>query len=122
MRNDIRNKKEKTPMIRKTIFALATIATVGAAALVPTTASAHGKGWYGGHFGIYIGYPHSHCFWKYLQELRRVVQGLLLLRSVPPDGTTRPRRARPGLSSQITEAQPASSAAPSGGHRPSPAL
>src|SRR5262245_52144981 len=40
--------KEKTPMFRKSILALAAVATVTAAALVPTTASAHYKGWGGG--------------------------------------------------------------------------
>ena len=37
-------------MFRKTIFAVAAVATLTAAALVPTTASAHGfrGGWYGG--------------------------------------------------------------------------
>ncbi len=38
-------------MLRKSIFAIAAVATITAAALVPTTASAHGfKGWYGGKF------------------------------------------------------------------------
>jgi hypothetical protein len=32
-------------MFRKTLVALAVTATLGAAALVPTTASAHGWGW-----------------------------------------------------------------------------
>ena len=37
-------------MLRKTILALATTATLGAAALAPTSASAHsgGGGWHGG--------------------------------------------------------------------------
>ena len=46
-------------MFRKLIFALAAVGTLGAAALVPTAASAH---WFGGHphfwgphFGIYVG-------------------------------------------------------------------
>ena len=38
-------------MIRKTIFALAAIATVSATALIPTEASA--KGFKGGHWGRY---------------------------------------------------------------------
>jgi hypothetical protein len=47
-------------MIRKTLFALAATAVVGAAALVPTTsASAHGihmgGGHWGGHFGGFRG-------------------------------------------------------------------
>ena len=47
-------------MFRKTALALTTIATLGAAALVPTTASA---GYYGYGYGYgprYYGY----CFWK----------------------------------------------------------
>jgi Spy/CpxP family protein refolding chaperone len=46
-------------MIRKTLFALAATATLGAAALVPTSASAHGihmgGGHWGGHFGGFRG-------------------------------------------------------------------
>ena len=40
-------------MFRKSILALAAVATVTAAALVPTTASAHYKGWYGGKYWGY---------------------------------------------------------------------
>jgi hypothetical protein len=45
-------------MFRKMIFTLAAVASVGAAALVPTAASAHWHG--GGHFwgprfGLYVG-------------------------------------------------------------------
>ena len=41
-------------MLRKTVLAAAAIATISAAALVPTTASAHGfKGWYGGKYWGY---------------------------------------------------------------------
>ena len=41
-------------MFRKTVLAAAAIATISAAALVPTTASAHGfKGWYGGKYWGY---------------------------------------------------------------------
>jgi hypothetical protein len=53
-----KNPKENT-MIRKSILALAAIATLGAAALAPTSASAWGKGgWHHGHgwghgFGFY---------------------------------------------------------------------
>ena len=41
-------------MLRKTILSLATCATIGAAALAPTSASAywHG-GWYGWHHGYF---------------------------------------------------------------------
>jgi len=38
-------------MIRKSILALAAIATLGAAALAPTSASAWGKGGWGHHHG-----------------------------------------------------------------------
>ena len=49
-------------MFRKTVLALTTIATLGAAALVPTAASA-------GYYGHGYGYKHRHyhygyCFWK----------------------------------------------------------
>jgi hypothetical protein len=43
-------------MLRKSILALATCVTLGAAALSPTAASAHwGGGWGGGHGGWYHG-------------------------------------------------------------------
>jgi hypothetical protein len=38
-------------MIRKTIFAVATVAAIGAGALIPTEASAGGGGKGGGHHG-----------------------------------------------------------------------
>jgi hypothetical protein len=51
-------------MLRKTILALAAVASIGAAALAPTAASAH---WHGGghfwghswgpHYGFYVGGP-----------------------------------------------------------------
>ncbi len=54
-------------MIRKSIFALAAIATLGAAALAPTSASAWGfKGWHHSHFGFGLGLidvaPSSDCY------------------------------------------------------------
>jgi hypothetical protein len=42
-------------MIRKTIFAVATVVAIGAAALIPTEASAGGGGMGGGH--------HGHGYW-----------------------------------------------------------
>ena len=43
-------------MLRKSMLALATCVTLGAAALSPTAASAHwGGGWGGGHGGWYHG-------------------------------------------------------------------
>lgn len=45
-------------MLRKTILALATSVTLGAAALAPSAASAHGWGWGGWHgpfFHVYAG-------------------------------------------------------------------
>ncbi len=38
-------------MLRKTMLAIATCATLGAAALAPTSASAHWGGWHGGWHG-----------------------------------------------------------------------
>jgi hypothetical protein len=46
-------------MLRKTIMALATCAALGAAALAPTSASAH---WGGGHGGWHGGWHHG---WGY---------------------------------------------------------
>jgi hypothetical protein len=40
-------------MLRKTVLALATTATLGAAALAPTAAAAHWGGWYGWGFGYH---------------------------------------------------------------------
>jgi hypothetical protein len=43
-------------MLRKTILALATSVTLGAAALAPSAASAHGwGGWHGPFFHVYAG-------------------------------------------------------------------
>jgi hypothetical protein len=51
-------------MIRKTIFAAATIAAIGAAALIPTEASAGGGGKGGGGGGKGGGgYHHHHGHW-----------------------------------------------------------
>lgn len=47
-------------MIRKTIFAAATLAAIGAAALIPTQASAGGGGKGGGMGGGYHGH---HGYW-----------------------------------------------------------
>jgi hypothetical protein len=45
-------------MLRKLIIAAATTISLGAAALAPTTASAHWGGWGGGHWGWGHGYFH----------------------------------------------------------------
>jgi hypothetical protein len=45
-------------MIRKTIFAVATVAAIGAAALIPTQASAGGGGGKGGGMGHW-----GHGYW-----------------------------------------------------------
>jgi hypothetical protein len=50
-------------MIRKTIFAAATIAAIGAAALIPTEASAGGGGKGGGGGGKGGGGYHHHGHW-----------------------------------------------------------
>jgi hypothetical protein len=47
-------------MIRKTMFALATVAAIGAAALIPTEASAGGGGKGGGGMGGGMGGHHGH--------------------------------------------------------------
>jgi hypothetical protein len=47
-------------MIRKTIFAVATVAAIGAAALIPTEASAGGGGKGGGMGG---GHHGGHGYW-----------------------------------------------------------
>ena len=48
-------------MLSKLTLALATTAVIGAAALTPSTAEAHwrGYGWYGGG-----GYGYGHSYWK----------------------------------------------------------
>ena len=55
-------------MFRKTALALATVATLGATALAPTTASAgyYGHGYKHHHFFKHghFGYGYGHCFWK----------------------------------------------------------
>jgi hypothetical protein len=72
-------------MLRKTLFALAATAALGAAALVPTAASAHG---YHGHghfgfrgFGIAVvspAYAYSSC-WRYQWvETRRGLRRILV--------------------------------------------
>jgi hypothetical protein len=55
-------------MLRKSILALATCVTLGAAALAPTAASAHwvGGGWHGGFWGgpvvrVYTGPAYGGC-------------------------------------------------------------
>jgi hypothetical protein len=50
-------------MLRKTILAVAAIATVSAAALVPTTASAHYRwGGWGLRTGIFLGAPLAYTY------------------------------------------------------------
>jgi hypothetical protein len=55
------------PMFRKTILALAATATIGAAALAPTSASAwYGRGYYGGyHHHYYGGYGRGYGYRSY---------------------------------------------------------
>jgi hypothetical protein len=49
-------------MFRKIVLALAASAALGAAALAPTTASAH-SGWYGSrHYGPYTSYGHHRYY------------------------------------------------------------
>jgi len=54
--------KERLLMIRKTIFVVATVAAIGAAALIPTAASAGGGGKGGGGMGNH-GPGHGHGHW-----------------------------------------------------------
>src|SRR6516225_4972544 len=74
-------KNQERPMIRRTIFAIATVAAIGAAALIPTAASAGGgkgggmghhggHGYWGGGFGgiVVIG---PSC-WRWVPGLGRV--------------------------------------------------
>jgi hypothetical protein len=81
MQEGIREHKER-PMIRKTLFAIATVAAIGAAALIPTQASAgggkgggmgggyHGHGhWGGGYGGIVVIGPSC---WRWVRGLGRV--------------------------------------------------
>jgi hypothetical protein len=59
-------------MIRKIVLGLVAAASISAAALTPTAASAHGWGFGGGwghhygfgfrHFGFYRGYGYSSCY------------------------------------------------------------
>jgi hypothetical protein len=46
-------------MLRKLILTVATAASLGAAALAPTTASAHWGGGWGGHWGHWGGWGHG---------------------------------------------------------------
>jgi hypothetical protein len=51
-------------MIRKTIFVVASVAAIGAAALIPTAASAGGGGKGGGGMGNHShGHGHGHGHW-----------------------------------------------------------
>ena len=59
-------------MIRKTVLAIATLATLGAAALAPTSASAgyYGHGYYKPYYGYsyykpYYGYKHYYGYKRY---------------------------------------------------------
>ena len=53
-------------MFRKTILAVAAIATVSAAALVPTTASAHYRGgWWGFRTGVFLSAPLAYGYYNY---------------------------------------------------------
>jgi hypothetical protein len=55
-------KEEQPRMLSKLTLALATTAVIGLAALAPSNAEAHwrGYGWYGGGYG----YGYGHSYWK----------------------------------------------------------
>ena len=69
-------------MIRKTMFAVATVAAIGAAALIPTEASAGGGGKGGGMGGHHGHWGHGYGFggivviepscWRWVRGLGRV--------------------------------------------------
>jgi hypothetical protein len=60
-------------MIRKTIFAVATVAAVTAATLVPASAKGkHYGGWYRG--AVFISAPLIYSCWKYLPTKYGVVK------------------------------------------------
>jgi hypothetical protein len=69
-------------MIRKTMFAVATVAAIGAAALIPTQASAGGGGKGGGMGGHHGHWGHGYGFggivviepscWRWVRGLGRV--------------------------------------------------
>ena len=69
-------------MIRKTMFAVATVAAIGAAALIPTQASAGGGGKGGGMGGHHGHWGHGYGFggivviepscWRWVRDLGRV--------------------------------------------------
>jgi hypothetical protein len=62
------NSREETIMFRKLSLAALAAASLGAAALAPTSASAHWQGgWHGGHYGwgaprFYVGGPVSYGY------------------------------------------------------------
>jgi hypothetical protein len=69
----IQQQKGETPMIRKTILAIATVAVVGTAALAPTSALAwkgkhhHHGGW---GFGTVIVVADDDCGWQWFRNRR----------------------------------------------------
>jgi hypothetical protein len=54
------DQNQERPMIRKTMFAVATVAAIGAAALIPTEASAGGGGKGGGKGGHHGHWGHGY--------------------------------------------------------------
>ena len=53
-------------MFRKSVLALAAVATVAATALIPTSASAHYRGgWWGFRTGLFLSAPLAYGYYNY---------------------------------------------------------
>jgi hypothetical protein len=78
-------------MIRKSILALAAIATVGAAALAPTSASAWGyKGWGWGHGpGFGLGFGHGYYGAYYAPRVVHYAHDCYLVKRINRHGIVR---------------------------------
>jgi hypothetical protein len=84
-------------MIRKSMLALAAIATVGAAALAPTSASAWGyKGWGWGHGpGFGLGFGHGYYGAYYAPRVVHYAPDCVLVKRINRHGIVRYVRVCP---------------------------